>query len=86
VADAIEEVFETKGLEYWKTKRKSVIKVKAGKYSQPEITFTINSPARAGLVVGRRCTIEATWTGQEYVVDETHPMDMSVRPSKRRTQ
>jgi hypothetical protein len=51
-----------------------VEKVKAGKYSQPEFTFTIHSPARAGLAVGRRCTIEATWTGQEYVVAETRWM------------
>jgi hypothetical protein len=51
-----------------------VEKVKAGKYSGPEFTLTIHSPARAGLAVGRRCTIEATWTGQEYVVDETRWM------------
>jgi len=51
-----------------------VEKVKAGKFSQPEFTFTIHSPARAGLAVGRRCTIEATWTGQGYVVDETRPI------------
>ena len=51
-----------------------VEKVKAGKFSQPEFTFTIHSPARAGLAVGRRYTIEATWTGQGYVVDETRPI------------
>lgn len=63
-----------------------VEKVKAGKFSQPEFTFTIHSPARAGLAVGRRCTIEATWTGQEYVVDETRLMNASFSQSKRRTQ
>lgn len=51
-----------------------VEKVKEGKYSQPEFTFTIHSPARAGLTVGRRCTIEATWTGQGYVVNKTRPI------------
>jgi len=51
-----------------------VEKVKEGEYSQPEFTINIHSPARAGLAVGRRCTIEATWTGKEYVVDETRPI------------
>jgi hypothetical protein len=51
-----------------------VERVKTGKYSQPEFTFNIHSPARAGLAVGRRCTIEATLTGQEYIVDETRPI------------
>jgi hypothetical protein len=51
-----------------------VEKVKAGEYSQPEFTFTIHSPARAGLAVGCRCTIEAIWTGQGYVVAETRRM------------
>jgi hypothetical protein len=51
-----------------------VEKIKAGKYSKPDFTFTVHSPARAGLAVGRRCTIEATWTGQGYVVAETRPI------------
>jgi hypothetical protein len=51
-----------------------VERVKAGEYSKPKFTFTVHSPARAGLAVGRRCTIEATWTGQEYVVDDKWPM------------
>jgi hypothetical protein len=51
-----------------------VEKVKAGKFSQPEFTFTVHSPARAGLAVGRRCTIEVTWTGQGYIVDDTRRM------------
>src|SRR5215510_734707 len=41
-----------------------VEKVKVGKFSQPEFTFTVHSPSRAGLEVGVRCTIEADWTGQ----------------------
>jgi hypothetical protein len=48
-----------------------VEKVKAGEYSKPDFTFAIHSPALAGLDFGRRCAIEATWTGQGYVVDET---------------
>lgn len=51
-----------------------VEKVKEGKFSHPEFTFTVHSPARAGLEIGHRCTIEATWTGQGYVVAETRPM------------
>ena len=55
-----------------------VERVKSGKFSEPEFTFTIHSPARAGLAVGRRCTIEATWTGQGYVVAETRRMKCEV--------
>jgi hypothetical protein len=51
-----------------------VEKIKAGKFSQPEFTFALHSPARVGLAVGCRCTIEAAWTGQEYVVAETRPI------------
>jgi gas vesicle protein len=51
-----------------------VEKVKEGKFSHPEFTFTVHSPAMAGLEVGRRCTIEATWTGQGYLVDDTRWM------------
>ena len=47
-----------------------VEKVKKGKYSDPTITFRIHSPARAGLQLGGRYTIEAAWTGQEYEVSE----------------
>jgi hypothetical protein len=47
-----------------------VEKVKEGKFSQPEFTFTVHSPALAGLDVGGHCTIEATWTGQGYIVDD----------------
>src|SRR5262245_35747995 len=51
-----------------------VEKVKEGKYSKPEFTFTIHSPAQAGLAVGGCCAIEATWTGQEYLVNKTLPI------------
>ena|ERR1019366_9718023 len=47
-----------------------VEEVKQGKYSKPTFTFRIHSPARAGLKVGGRYTIEAAWTGQEYEVSE----------------
>jgi hypothetical protein len=42
--------------------------------SQPEFTFTTHSPELAGLAVGRSYTIEATWTGQCYVVTKTPPI------------
>jgi hypothetical protein len=46
--------------------------VKKGKYSKPTFTFRIHSPARAGLKLGGRYTIEAAWTGQEYEVSEKY--------------
>ena len=48
-----------------------VEKVRVGKYEKPEFTFAIHSPARAGLQIGHRYTIEATWDGHEYIVKET---------------
>ena len=48
-----------------------VEKVTTGDYSDPTFTFTVHSPARSGVSVGLRCTIVATWNGQEYIVDET---------------
>jgi hypothetical protein len=48
-----------------------VEEVKLGKYAEPEFMFSIHSPARAGLKVGHRYTVEATWDGQEYIVKET---------------
>jgi hypothetical protein len=48
-----------------------VEKVKIGKYTEPDFTFAIHSPARAGLKVGHRYTVEATWDGKAYLVDET---------------
>jgi hypothetical protein len=59
--------------------------VRAGEYAQPVFTFTVHSPARTGLAVGRRYTIEAVWTGVEYVVDETRPIKadmLSLRVSR----
>jgi hypothetical protein len=47
-----------------------VEKVNEGKYSQPEFTFTVHSPARSNLEIGGRYTIEAKWTGQEYIVND----------------
>lgn len=64
-----------------------VEKVKAGRYSQPEFTFTVHSPALAGLFVGHRCAIKATWTGQGYLVDDTGWMgNENGRSRKRFTQ
>ena len=51
-----------------------VEKVKVGKFSHPEFTFAVHSPSRAGLEVGRHCTIEATWTGKGYLVNDTRRM------------
>jgi hypothetical protein len=47
-----------------------VEKVKVGKFSNPEFTFTVHSPSIAGLEVGGHCTIEADWTGQGYLVND----------------
>jgi hypothetical protein len=47
--------------------------VKTGKYDEPTFTFAIHSPARAGLKVGHRYTVEVTWDGHVYAVKETRP-------------
>jgi hypothetical protein len=52
-----------------------VEKVKIGKYAEPDFTFAIHSPARAGLKVGHRYTVEATWDGREYLMKETALME-----------
>ena len=51
-----------------------VEKVNTGKYEEPTFTFAIHSPARAGLKIGHRYRIEATWNGHEYAVKETSPI------------
>jgi len=58
-----------------------VEKVKTGKYTEPEFTFAIHSPARAGLKVGHRYTVEAAWDGQRYLVKES--VLMKEEPVKR---
>ena len=47
-----------------------VDRVVAGTFSGATFTFTVHSPARAGLRVGRAYSIQATWTIEGYVVDE----------------
>ena len=47
-----------------------VDKVTSGDFSGVTFTFSIHSPARAGLVVGRSYAIKATWTDKGYEVDE----------------
>jgi hypothetical protein len=51
-----------------------VERVKVGKYTEPTFTFTVHSPARSGLEIGVRYTIEATWNGRAYEVDDTRPI------------
>lgn len=51
-----------------------VEKVKLGKYDELTFTFAMHSPARVGLKVGHRYTVEATWDGHEYAVKETRPI------------
>ena len=46
-------------------------KVLSGKFSGATFTFTVHSPEKAGLQVGRIYTIKAKWTAAGYVVDET---------------
>ena len=48
-----------------------VEKVTTGHFSGATFSFTVHSPAKAGLVVGRTYNIRATWKGQGYEVDET---------------
>ena len=47
-----------------------VERVVAGEFSQPTFTFTLHSPARAGLETGHRYLITAKWVGDGYLVDE----------------
>ena len=42
----------------------------SGEFSGTKFTFTVHSPSRAGLRVGRAYTITAVWTTEGYVVDE----------------
>ena len=63
----------------WPSKRRWAVtirveKVKVGKFSHPEFTFAVHSPSMAGLEVGGHCTIEANWTGQGYLVNDTRRM------------
>jgi hypothetical protein len=57
-----------------------VEKVRTGKYDEPTFTFAIHSPARAGLKIGHRYTIEATWDGHAYAVKETRPIKEGTGP------
>jgi len=53
-----------------------VDRVVSGSLSGPTFSFSVHSPARSGLQVGRSYTIKAMWTDKGYVVDETqwrHP-------------
>ena len=48
-----------------------VEKVVSGKFPGTMFTFTVHSPAMAGLRVGRAYTIKATWTRDGYVVNQS---------------
>jgi hypothetical protein len=47
-----------------------VERVIEGQFSQSTFTFTLHSPARAGLETGHRYIITAKWVGGGYLVDE----------------
>jgi hypothetical protein len=47
-----------------------VERVVTGKFSRGTFTFTLHSPARAGLETGHRYLITARWVGEGYLVDE----------------
>ena len=51
--------------------RAHVDRVVSGTFSGDTFTFTVHSPAQSGLRVGRAYTINATWTIEGYVVDES---------------
>jgi hypothetical protein len=48
----------------------AVERIVSGDFSGPIFTFAIHSPARAGLEIGKSCTIKATWTKSGYVSKE----------------
>jgi hypothetical protein len=53
----------------WLVKVK-VTKVVSGELSSKTFEFAVHSPSRAGLQKRRSYTIEATWDGKSYAVDE----------------
>src|SRR2546430_16833696 len=50
--------------------RAHVDRVISGTFSGTTFTFTVHSPATAGLRVGHTYSIKATWTIEGYVVNE----------------
>jgi hypothetical protein len=48
-----------------------VDKVVSGKFAGTTFTFTVHSPAMAGLSVGGAYTIKATWTKNGYLVNQS---------------
>ncbi len=47
-----------------------VEKVLVGNYAEPFLTFRVHSPTNAGLEIGGRYKIDATWTSQGYAMDD----------------
>src|SRR2546421_3165503 len=66
--------------------RARVDRVVSGTFSGKTFSFTVHSPAQAGLRVGRAYTIKAHWTIEGYFVDESTLRAASVRtkPSAKR--
>src|SRR5258708_38723535 len=66
--------------------RAHVDRVVSGTFSGTTFTFTVHSPAQAGLRVGRAYTIKAHWTIEGYVVDESTLRGAAIRtkPSAKR--
>ena len=56
--------------EQWWAVQTRVDKVLSGKFSGTRFTFTVHSPAMAGLRVAHAYTIKAKWSRDGYVVNE----------------
>jgi hypothetical protein len=50
--------------------RTRVEAVVSGDFTGEHFAFRVHSPSRAGLEIGKTCTVHATWTGDGYLVDE----------------
>ncbi len=50
--------------------RMRVEKIISGEFAGDAFAFRIHSPARSGLIVGKRCSVTAVWTEAGYTVDE----------------
>jgi hypothetical protein len=72
VRDVVPNDHEHQVLEGW-TVTVAVDRVVSGGFSGPTFTFDIHSPGRAGLRIGKSCTIKARWTDNRYVAIEPHP-------------
>jgi hypothetical protein len=72
ITDVVQRDHEATEMEGWSI-TVAVDRVLSGRFSGPTLTFAIHSPGRAGLNVGKSCTIKARRTDKGYVAVEPHP-------------